>query len=266
MPHTVPVGKRAEPRVKDWQRRAEWPLALMAFLFLTVYAVDVLVEDLSQTWHARLRAVDYTIWAIFLIEFVIRVSLAHARVRYTLRHLPDVAVLVLPFLRTLRVLRMVFVLRAMNRWAAESLRGRVVVYGSLTAVLFVFSGALAVLDAERHHDGANIATFGDAVWWATVTICTVGYGDRFPVTTEGRFVAVGLMVSGVAVVGAVTASFATWLISRLRVEEEIDVAATRRDLHAVHAQLDRVEGDVAEIKRLLTANPQSAERPARTSP
>lgn len=262
--HTVRVGKPMEPRVSAWERRAEWPLAVMAVLFLAVYAIDVLVLNLSHSWHETLRAVDYTIWALFLIEFVVRIRLAQARARYTLRHLPDVAVLILPFLRTLRVLRLVFLLRALNRWVADSLRGKVVVYGTCTALLFVFCGALAALDAERRNSGANITTFGDALWWAAVTICTVGYGDRFPVTAEGRLVAVGLMISGVALVGAVTASFATWLIERLRVEEEVDEAATRRDLHAVHAQLDRVELEMAEIKRLLTSDPVG-ERSARTS-
>jgi voltage-gated potassium channel len=71
------------------------------------------------------------------------------------------------------------------------------------------------------------------------------------VTGEGRLVAVLLMASGVALVGAITASFATWLIERVRAQEESDQTATRRDLRAVHAQLDRVEHEMAEIKRLL---------------
>jgi voltage-gated potassium channel len=111
-----------------------------------------------------------------------------------------------------------------------------------------------VLDAERGHPGANIAAFGDALWWASVTIFTVGYGDRFPVTGEGRLVGILLMASGVALVGAVTASFATWLIERVRVQEEVDQTATRRDLHAVHAQLDRVELEMAELKELLLSH------------
>src|ERR1700749_423780 len=63
---------------------------------------------------------------------------------------------------------------------------------------------------------ANITTFGDAIWWSATTVTTVGYGDRYPVTTEGRFVAVGLMLAGIALIGVVTASFATWLLDRVR--------------------------------------------------
>jgi voltage-gated potassium channel Kch len=67
---------------------------------------------------------------------------------------------------------------------------------------------------------ANIGSFGDALWWASTTVTTVGYGDHYPVTTEGRFIAVALMVVGIAVVGAVTASVATWMVSQVRQERE----------------------------------------------
>ena len=62
--------------------------------------------------------------------------------------------------------------------------------------------ALGVLDAERASPDANIVTFGDAIWWAFVTITTVGYGDYYPVTTPGRVVAVLLMAGGVAVLSS----------------------------------------------------------------
>jgi voltage-gated potassium channel len=69
--------------------------------------------------------------------------------------------------------------------------------------LVLFVAALAVLQAERGHPGGNIESFGDALWWAVTTVTTVGYGDRFPVTTTGRFVAGGLMLAGIALLGVV---------------------------------------------------------------
>jgi len=84
----------------------------------------------------------------------------------------------------------------------------------LVAAMAVGLGAIAVLDAEQDAADANITTFGDALWWACTTVTTVGYGDRYPVTLEGRAVAVVLMIIGIGVVGAVTASVATWLMSR----------------------------------------------------
>jgi voltage-gated potassium channel len=257
-----------ETPLSRWESRVEVPLAVLAFLFLVIYAVDVLAQSLGSGWHLALQVVDYVIWLVFAAEFVVRMTLVTDRGRYAWRHVVDIVVLAVPFLRPLRVLRLIFLLRALNRWFVDSLRGKLLIYGVSTAGLFVFCGGLAVLDAERGHPGANIETFGDALWWGAVTIFTVGYGDKYPVTGEGRFVGVLLMAGGVALIGAVTASFATWLIEQVRVQEELeeaaDEAATRRDLHQVHAQLDRVEQEMAEIKALVRAA-QGVERPASAS-
>lgn len=75
---------------------------------------------------------------------------------------------------------------------------------------------------------------------------TVGYGDRYPVTTQGRVVAAGLMIGGIAVLGVVTASIASWLIDRVREADEDAAVATRRDVAALAAE-------VAELKALVVA-------------
>lgn len=143
-------------------------------------------------------------------------------------------------LRPLRILRLLMLMRMLNRRLAETLRGRVVVYGAITAALLIFCASLAVLQAERHHHGANIESFADALWWSVVTICTVGYGDRFPVTLDGRCIGIALMISGVGLFGAVTASFAAWLVDQLREEEE-NKQTTLADLDRLRVQLDRIE-------------------------
>jgi voltage-gated potassium channel len=161
----------------------------------------------------------------------------------------DLLVVVLPILRPLRLLRLVKLLSVLNRRAGSSLRGRVIVYVVGGSGLVLLVAALAVLDAERGHDGANIRNFGDAFWWALTTVTTVGYGDQFPVSTTGRFVAGGLMVAGIALLGVVTASFASWLVERVAEVEEESRAATRRDvaalrdeIAAMRGQLDRLSG------------------------
>ncbi len=92
---------------------------------------------------------------------------------------------------------------------------------------------LAVLDAERGHKDANISTIGDAMWWTISTLTTVGYGDRYPRTTAGRLVAVGLMVAGIALLGTVTATLATWFSAAVAEESEAatdDLVAEVREL------------------------------------
>jgi voltage-gated potassium channel len=233
---------RAEgPRVAAWESRTEWPLAVLAAAFLALYAVQVLVSRLHGHARTTVDVFVWVIWALFVIDFAVRVILARRHARYVWRHLPDLVIISLPMLRPLRILRVVLLIRLLNRRLADTLRGRVVIYGAVTAILLVFCASLAILQAERGHDGANIKSFGDALWWSVVTICTVGYGDRFPVTFEGRFVGVGLMISGVGLFGAVTASFAAWLVDQLRDEEAETQQATRTDLRALHDQLDRIE-------------------------
>ena len=107
-------------------------------------------------------------------------------------------------LQPLRLLRLVFLFRVLNRRAENSMRGRITAYVATSTGLLIFSAALAVLDAERGAKGANITNFGDAVWWSVTTMSTVGYGDEYPVTTTGRLVAVALMIGGVALLGVVT--------------------------------------------------------------
>jgi voltage-gated potassium channel len=117
----------------------------------------------------------------------------------------------------------------------------VVIYVTGSALVLILCAALAGLNAERGHDGANINSFGDAIWWAFVTVCTVGYGDHFPVTIEGRFVAVGLMIGGIALIGVVTATFASWLIDRVRDVEETnetnETAELRTDIQQLRAEI-----------------------------
>jgi voltage-gated potassium channel len=244
-------------RLQRWEQRTEWPLTIVAAVFLIAYSLTVLVQDLSSAWHLLFRIVDYAAWVIFAVDYVIRVSIAEQRLRYFGRHLADLAVVVLPLLRPLRLLRLVLMLRALNRRAVSSLRGRVLLYVAGAAVLLIYTAALAALDAERNHHGAEITSFGRAVWWAFTTVTTVGYGDYVPVTPEGRIVAVGLMIGGVAIIGVITASFASWLIEGVRAEEEQTRAATAGDIRSLLSELEQHLPILVarEVEQHLTRHP-----------
>lgn len=205
--------------VDRWERRAEVPLALLALAFLVAYAWPVLDPRLSPDLAGFFAAVSWTVWGAFVLDLLARLWLADDRKRYAVRHWYDVALVALPLLRPLRLLRLLALVRILDRSAASNLAGRVLIYVSGAALMAVGLGALAILDAERDADGANITTAGDALWWSATTVTTVGYGDRFPVTTEGRLVAVVLMVVGIGLVGSVTASIASWLLARVAAEQ-----------------------------------------------
>ena len=202
-------------RVEQWERRTDVPLLLLATAFLVAYVWPVLDPEIDPTARTFLDAVSWTVWGAFAIDFTIRIWLADRRWSYVLNHWYDVLLVVIPLLRPIRLLRLLAFVRILNRTATGSLAGRVTTYVVGTAVMAVALGAVAVLDVERGDPDANITTFGDALWWASTTVTTVGYGDRFPVTWEGRVIAVALMLVGISLVGVVTASVAAWLIANV---------------------------------------------------
>jgi voltage-gated potassium channel len=183
-------------RVERFEQRTEWPMAVLAVLFLIAYAWPVLDPDLNPSWKRACLLTNYVIWVLFAAEFIWRVVLATRRGRYLWRNIADVLMIALPVLRPLRVLRLLVLLQMLNRRATSTLRGRVVVYICGSAALVLFSASLAMLDAERGKPGATIETFGDALWWAAATMTTVGYGDYTPVTTQGRAVGFALCSPG----------------------------------------------------------------------
>ena len=224
-------------RVDRFERRTELPLAVLALAFLIAYAWPILHPGMSSSWRHVCTVTDYVIWVVFVVEFITRLVLADRRGQYAVRHVPDVLMVALPILRPLRLLRFLVLLRMLNRRATASLRGRVVIYVVASAGLVLLIAALAILEAERHNPQANIETFGDAMWWAAATMSTVGYGDRFPITGDGRVIAAGLMVAGIALLGVVTASLASWLIEQVRDVETEAQTATRGDIAELRAEV-----------------------------
>lgn len=230
-----------ELRVDRWQRVADWPLMGAAVLFLVAYAVPIIWPQLSPAVRRWGEWIQWACWACFAVDYFVRLMLAQYRGRWFAHHLLDLAVIALPMLRPLRLLRLVTLLNVVNRGATSTLRGRVVAYVVGGATLLSFVAALAVTDAERGQHGANITSFGDGWWWAITTMTTVGYGDRYPVTTQGRFVATGLMIGGIALLGTVTATLASWLSDRVRNETDVSTEILA-ELHQLRAILDKQNG------------------------
>ncbi|RAX18309.1 two pore domain potassium channel family protein [Pseudarthrobacter sp. AG30] len=222
---------------------AEWPLMATALVFLAAYAWQVIgrLEGSGADW---LEMVMWVTWCVFVLDYAANLWLAENRRQWFIRNLHELVIVALPFFRPLRLLRLVTLLSVLHRTVGETLRGRVVTYVAGSAALLVFVGALAVLDVEQWAPDAKILTFGDALWWATSTITTVGYGDMYPVTPIGRLVATALMMSGIAVLGVVTASIASWLVQRVEDTAESVAEAVEEPMRVEVAEL------VAEIALL----------------
>lgn len=117
-----------EHRRTQWERLAEWPLTLVALLFLGAYAWPILNPDLSGAWASACRATTWAAWALFALDYVARLALSRDRGWFVRHNVFDLAVVILPILRPLRLLRLVTLLNVLNRHAGGSLRGRVAVY------------------------------------------------------------------------------------------------------------------------------------------
>ncbi len=253
---SIVAGMTDEPRRQRWEDKANWPLASIAAVFLAGYAVPILRPDLASPWLTICEFVTWVAWALFVVDYGVRLALSRDRAAFVRRNLFDLAVVALPLLRPLRLLRLVVLLSVLNRYAGGSLRGRVAVYVSGATLLVLFVASLAILDAERGTKGATITTFGDALWWAMTTVTTVGYGDRYPVSTEGRFIAGGLMLAGIALLGIVAASLASWMLEKIREVEGQVQAATRADIEAL----------TVEVRALHQTLAQPPSQPPRTRP
>ncbi|MFD9035881.1 potassium channel family protein [Streptomyces sp. NPDC059567] len=210
-----------QDRQERWDRRMEAPLAVASLLFLLGYAVRVLANGLDQVWLDLCLAVTLIAWTVFIVDYAVRFRLSRlGPLRFVRAHLLGTVIMVLPLLRPLQMVKIYDRIQRRRDQPRLSLYARVMAYSSITVALLGFAGALAVLQHERGAPGATIRTFGDSLWWAAETLTTVGYGDVTPVTPTGRVIAVGMMACGVALIGAVTGSFSSWLIQSFTREDE----------------------------------------------
>jgi voltage-gated potassium channel len=250
-----PPGSDEEPRLAAWRRWTDWPLTALAALFLICYAIQVLYVSASVETRDALEAVIWVTWSLFVVDYVTRFGLARRKLTFVLRHPFDLAIVVLPMLRQLRVLRMVTVVTLLNRRLIHSLRQRVALYASGATLLLGLSASLAVLDAERGAADATITDFPNAVWWTLTTITTVGYGDRYPVTGEGRLVAATLMIGGIALLGVVTGLVASWFVRTLSGAEDSAEARTAAAVDELRTELVGLRRQLAELHRTDEGRP-----------
>ncbi|MEU6252919.1 potassium channel family protein [Streptomyces sp. NPDC047043] len=209
-----------DTRRARWEQRTELPLAVASLVFLASYAIRVLAPGLTDPWRDLALVVLLATWALFAFNYVVLWRLSGQGHKFVRKNLLDTAVLLLPLLRPLRIVKVYEAIQRRHGKPRLALHARVIAYSGLSTVLLGFAGALAVYQQERGAPGASMRTFGDAVWWTCETLTTVGYGDITPVTPLGRLIAVGMMAIGLALLGAVTGTFASWLLEVFSREDD----------------------------------------------
>lgn len=227
--------------------------AYQAFMLaLCIYALILLAADvlvpLSPETRRLLEHLDTAVCALFFLDFLLGMARAQNRWRHFLRwgwmdlisSVPAVNLLRIGrFGRVVRIIRLLRGFRAAKVLASFILERRAessFLAATLIATLTISVAAVAILHCESAPD-SNIKSAEDALWWAATTITTVGYGDRFPVTTEGRCIGVGLMAVGVGVFGTLAGLIASWVLNPSAGQQEDQI----RDLRAT---IDRLSHSV----------------------
>jgi voltage-gated potassium channel len=213
-----------------------------AVLVLSIVTLGMIVADTFFTLPPEvvrvLQGLDFIACMVFLIDFIQRFRQAESKLQFMklgwidlLSSIPNLEMLrVGRFVRVFRVLRLLRGVRSVQRLAGmlfhHTRRGGVTSI-LLTTFLVIGFSSIAILLCERDPDG-NIKTAGDAVWWTITTMTTVGYGDRYPVTFEGRVLAMGLMLAGVGLFGVVSGMIASVFVGKS--DEQGEILAELRNL------------------------------------
>ncbi|MGA5326549.1 potassium channel family protein [Streptomyces griseoincarnatus] len=249
----------AEPTALDrWERRTQIPLMALAVLFAIAYALPIVDPDAPRPLLTACHAVNWGVWCAFAGDYAVRLWLSEDRMRFVRGNPLALLAVLLPLVQPLRLLRLVSLLLAGQRARLAS-QIRVTTYVAGCCLGLLVFGALAVLEVERGRPDASIHTLEDAVWWAFTTMTTVGYGDMAPTTGWGRILAIGLMLSGIALLGVVTANIAAWFIARFEMDDEEE----RRQTAAIHTLTDEVRSLRAEIAALREQSADPAAGPPR---
>jgi len=236
-----------EPEV---QKRAPY---LVFILVLSVLALAGLLAQralaLTPDQVLILELFDWAVCFVFLADFLLTLYQAKNRRRYLLTWgwldlisaVP--AAEVFRWFRSARIVRIIKVLRAIRaaRMLTRSMSLRraessVMTAGLVGVILWVFA-SVAILQVEVG-DGANIKTAEDALWWTLTTMTTVGYGDRYPVTSEGRFVGAILMIVGVGLFGVATGFVASVFVKFEKPGIDSELELVRKDLAALMTMME----------------------------
>lgn len=227
-------------------------ILILSVVVLAALAADSVLKlpaEISEILHA----LDTLVCLLLLTDFCIRLHRAKSKLQFMkwgwidlLASIPNVPILrVGRFVRILRVIQLIRAIRASQKLSHLLFRNKMqtgVASVAMTSFLLIMFCSVAILLCEQRDPSANIKTAGDALWWSMTTITTVGYGDKFPVTTQGRMVAAVLMFSGIGLFGVLSGLGATYFLGAKQqdvVNEENKILAR---LEKLEEKIDRLRG------------------------
>lgn len=224
------------------EKLLEGPMIFLGFVWLILLVVE-LVWGLPKI----LQYLSFTIWIIFIIDFLLKFILAPYKIKFFKKNWLTAISLIIPafrvfrlfrILRLLKGVRLIKVVASLNRSMrslAATMKRRGFTYVAILTVVVAFGGAAGMFAIEKGHPGFE--NYGMALWWTAMRIITAG-SDFWPITPEGRGLAFILALFGYAIFGYVTATLATFFIGRDAEEKDAPVAGTK---------------DVEELKKMIQA-------------
>ena len=195
-------------------------LTFLALVYLAAFSYPAFVAEISITTQDRLEIVQWSTWALFALDLFIGIWASSNKKSYLKSHPLEILSVALPFLRPLRLLRVITFGALVIQKVAVGKHLAITFKVFLFSILIAYIAAVQITITERDVPTSNIKSFGDGLWWAVTTVTTVGYGDKFPTTSMGRVLAVGLMLVGISLMGVITASVAAWFVKMSQDESE----------------------------------------------
>lgn len=220
--------------IKQNNKENEFGVLNLIVLVLSLYILGALVVDtfldLSAETSKILEYVDSVICVFFLLEFCVRFYQAESKLKFMKWGWIDLIASIPTFnyfryarvFRLIRLLRIVRTFRTTQQFIGHIYKNRAegaFTTVSMIAFLLITFSSIAILQFETAPT-SNIKTAEDALWWSYATVTTVGYGDKYPVTTAGRIIGMLLMTGGVGLFGTFSGFIASWFLAGPKPEDE----------------------------------------------
>ena len=266
------VAKQRVTRSQRIGQMVELVMTALAVVFLILLIVQY-TTDLSPRTNRRVNLGLTLIWAAFGIDFFVRMALAPSKTQFLRTNWIAAVALVIPFFRVLRIFT---IARASSTvqlsgivsggkrgtdWLHRTLGVHPALYIGLLTLFIMSLSSAGMYAIEHNHPNANIVTLGDAIWWTTSTLTTIG-GELYPVSSEGRALAIFIMIYSLGFAGYVAGTFAAVLLG----VGQTAAPAPSTDTKAIEALHDEIRALREQLDTQTHAAPLSAESPSNGVP